>query len=168
MSPFVPTLEQIQTASSDLHYEWEQLAECRRLEDTFRVPELPGKVYFQNKEREKLYNLIITGFAIHTRNLLRFFYMPRKGDYNDIVVTDYFETPAKWMPPQIPDRDSDWVDKILSKANKRAAHLTYTRADRTFSEMYWDFDQIFEYLSILWQHFNATASPRLFIPNLGD
>lgn len=168
MPTFVPTLEQIQKASDDLHYEWEQLVECRRLEHTFRVHEQPGKVYLHSEERVRLYNLIITGFAIHSRNLLRFFHIPRRGDYNDVVVADYFETPAIWIPPQIPDCDSTWVEATLNKTNKRAAHLTYTRVDKTFPEIQWNIDQIFDYLSVLWQHFNATASPKLFIPKLGD
>lgn len=168
MPPFAPTLEQIQKASEDLKYEWEQLIECRRLERTFRVPELPEKIYLHSEENVKLYNLILTGYAIHTRNLLRFFHKPRRGNDDDVVVTDYFETPLKWQPPQIPNHDSTWVNAILAKANKRAAHLTYTRTNKTFEEMYWNIEQVFAYLSVLWEHFNATASSRLFFTTYGD
>ena len=161
MSQFVPTRQMIWDASEHIKYEWEQLKECLRIEHSFRVPVYPDKVDLRTHTDRCLYNLALTGFAIHARNLLLFFYEQRKGKHDDIIAADYFDPPVAWIPPQVPGKSNAWREDIQSRMNKQAAHLTYSRAIKKA----WEIDEIFDYLLIIWQHFIATASPQKFNHN---
>lgn len=159
---YKPTSEQIWKASEDVKYEWQQLWECKRLENSFRDPTHPNVVVLDTPEKKRLYSLAIESFAIHARNLLLFFFEPRKGEFDDIIASDYFDIPTMWTPPQISGKDDEWRKSIQNRANKRAAHLTYTRVDKSLPEIQWQVEEIYNYLAVIWQYFVSTASSQRF------
>jgi len=157
-------LEQIQKAKEHVVYEWHQLEYSKRLLDSMRNPTDPQ--YLQANVSREEHALALTVFALHARNLILFFELiipknPKSSRYSDdVLASDYFDEPNKWVQvrPQIKDRDETWLEAQKKRMDKLAAHITYYRNEPS-SEKVWDIEDIFEYLSNLWQSFKETASP---------
>lgn len=85
------------------------------------------------------HNALVESFAVHTRNLIDFFWRDSK-DSDDVVAGDFFTEPEHWITnrPQI----SSLLQQAKKQAHKQVAHLTYTRIDIDLQDKQWHFIEI--------------------------
>lgn len=119
------TNEELKKISKDLYYEY--LMFC------YSIQTLP-KDFVRNDE--KLKNSIIEVFAIHTRNLLMFFFDEKPRD-DDVVANDFFPEYNEWNIIKEKNEDNDLIEKISKRVNKEVAHLTYKRLEVKEEEKSW-------------------------------
>ena len=73
-------------------------------------------------------NAVIESAAIHTRNLLKFFFDDRPRN-SDMVAGDFFEKTEDWAAIQARVLNGATIDVILKRESKEVVHLTYDRLD---------------------------------------
>ena len=69
-------------------------------------------------------NILLDAYAIHCRNLFLFLYPASKNQKDDILVNHYIEKKKEYNRNKTKRGELKF---ILKKANKQAAHLTYSR-----------------------------------------
>src|SRR5258708_1576575 len=78
-------------------------------------------------------NALVEAFALHTRNLVDFFYTPATGD--DVVAQHFFRQPGAWATVRPPL--SSTLKTAKQRANKEISHLTYGRLKVTAQTKPW-------------------------------
>jgi hypothetical protein len=91
---------------------------------------------------QMLRNAILESWVQHVRNLIDFFYTPKRQD--DMVIGDFLG--GIDLPDGFPPITSD-LDKAKTRANKEMSHLTYTRVGVKPEEKNWPVGQITNQLS---------------------
>lgn len=74
-------------------------------------------------------------FALHTRNLVHFFY-PENARDDDMIAEDFFADPASWRRTVCPSKNFS-LGSASGRVNKEVAHLTYARLGKTDEEWNW-------------------------------
>jgi hypothetical protein len=79
-------------------------------------------------------NALVEVFAVHTRNLIDFFYGTGKRD--DVVAADFFSDKRRWQAirPALTQR----LRSAKKRANKEMSHLTYSRLQVAANQKGWD------------------------------
>jgi hypothetical protein len=78
-------------------------------------------------------NALVEAFALHTRNLVDFFYTPATGD--DVVAQHFFGQAGRWNAVRPPL--STTLKTSKARANKEISHLTYGRLKVTTQAKHW-------------------------------
>ena len=129
-------------AAGHLIYEWNQLDYCAG-----RLPQLDP--------RSREHAALLTAFALHTRNLIGFFYPElSQGRDTDMQARDSYHRPDDWENIHRPA-----IDFVAHKkrADKLAAHLTYTRSEIPLQDAQWPVQDIRHDLQKVWDAFMSTA-----------
>lgn len=109
--------------------------------------------------RETVNNSLVESFAIHSRNLIDFFYRD-KGKSDDIFASYYFDDPDQWTKVR-PVEDTKLTGIIRTRANKEVGHLTALRLNVEAHKKGWDeiARQAFPFLGeVLLAFVNAASS----------
>lgn len=138
------SMEQLQTASSHLHYEVQMLHECAR-----RLSELRNSDEEISLDDKTLENALIESFLIHARVLIDFFYVKSRLEANpntnirssDVIAEDFLEKPNNWW--SICPEKSPELEEVNPKVGKQVAHLTYDRSYITVKGKKWDIGRIY-------------------------
>ena len=105
-------------------------------------------------------NAIVESFALHTRNLIDFFYgdprrpTKRRGK-DDVVAGHFFSDPYRWQRAR--PRQSSLLRRAEKRADKEIAHLTYGRLDVEQQEKPWPASDIVADLGAVLDAFGETA-----------
>lgn len=95
---------------------------------------------FLRKPRHQIeVNILLDGFAVHTRNLFDFFYPKEHLKPDDMVVTDYLVRLKVFNSGKT--KKSELLF-IVRKADKQVAHLTYARNRYNQKTKSWPFVDI--------------------------
>lgn len=78
-------------------------------------------------------NVCVEVFTIHLRNLLDFFYPPRRQRPTDVFATHFFSNSKQWNPPP----KTELLRSSHIRVHKEVAHLTTGRKS-TRTEKLWD------------------------------
>jgi hypothetical protein len=78
-------------------------------------------------------NICVEVFTIHLRNLLDFFYPPKREHPTDVFARHFFSSPEQWNPPP----KTELLRHSHTRAHKEVAHLTTGRKS-TREEKLWD------------------------------
>lgn len=137
---------ELRQASKDVLYELEMFQNSVRLLQTGN---------YTPYNNITVYNALLESFVIHTRNLIDFFYPPQHTKKDDIAAWHFYDDP-KWWSLNCPIM-SPQLEEARSRANKQAAHLTYTRANLKGNRWMWD--EINHKVAPLARLFLSTVSP---------
>jgi hypothetical protein len=78
-------------------------------------------------------NVCVEVFTIHLRNLLDFFYPPKRPYPTDVFAKHFFSSSEQWNPPP----KTELLRRSHVRAHKEVAHLTTGRKS-TRTEKLWD------------------------------
>jgi hypothetical protein len=105
----------------------------------------------------------LESFAIHLRNLTDFLYTgPENARNDDLVATDFFDSPGAWNPGPIPKSLAD----ARERANKEIGHITYKRKSGTDPTKPWPVADLFREVHAVAQRFAAGASSKKLHPDV--
>ena len=91
-------------------------------------------------EAEAIYNALLESFVLHARNLWDFAYRDSPRYADDVYAGDFFDEPSEWIRKR--PAPSPLLKSIGRRANKLAAHLTYSRLALKKREELWQFGAI--------------------------
>jgi hypothetical protein len=104
---------------------------------------------------------LLESFAIHLRNLIEFFYYPKKGEY--VRAQDFFEDPGKWSPKLMSD-----TEKLLDRANNEVSHLTVRRISGSPPEKQWNTTHMLKQIESIAKEFAAKACDKKLDPRVRE
>jgi hypothetical protein len=100
-------------------------------------------------------NALLESFVIHARALMDFMY-PDKPWADDVLATQFFDTPEQWTDVRKPlEKLSEELQKVKGRAGKEVAHLTFARQEITAEMKTWQYSKIAEELVALFNDFLA-------------
>ena len=137
-------VEELQSASNHLYYEWWMLRSTA------------SAMASGIAQQGWLINALLESFVIHVRGLMDFFYC-EKPRTDDVVATDFFLSPSEWE--QIRPSRSEILRRAKKRADKEIAHLTYARLAVTPENKPWEFIPITEDIHKLMEVFLAHVAP---------
>ena len=109
-------------------------------------------------------NILTESFAIHTRNLIYFFY-PEHAKPDDVTSEHFFENPkTEWLP--IRPVLSKTLINARDRANKEIAHLTLKRIAGIDPKKGWHRNDVMNEMHKILLLFVGRASDRLLHPNV--
>ena len=126
MSQKIRTNEELMLISGHLLYEYRMFNDCIEL--------IPNPKIQTN---DALRSAIIESFAIHTRNLLKFFFDDKPRE-DDVVANDFFHVQNEWNHIREKFGDKELLNRIFDRVNKEVAHITYKRLEVTSEEKSWE------------------------------
>jgi len=100
-------------------------------------------------------NIALEAFAVHTRNLIDFFYPPQNKRNGDIFFSYYVD--QKWEPSQ---QGFDLIS-YKEKCNHQLAHLTIRRVELNAdpgTKSWSDADRIVKHFTEVWREFLSVLS----------
>jgi hypothetical protein len=103
-------------------------------------------------------NLCLEAVPMHTRTLINFFgtMRGRGGRDKDALAKDFLKDGAVWSPPVIDKTHYPNLAKVIERADKEIAHLTYERVPKKEKKTAWDL------IGILTEIYDITNN--LFLP----
>ena len=105
----------------------------------------------------------LESFAIHLRGLIDFFYAPPDmARADDLIASDFFDSPNSWKPGAIPKSLTD----ARERTNKEIGHITYKRKDATDPTKPWPVADLFKEVHAIAQRFAALASTKKLHPSV--
>jgi len=107
--------QELQQASVHVKYELDMLAAMI----SFLSKGLGGTDCFT-------WNAYLESFVLHVRNLIDFFYLPKKSRFDDILAEDFVTNVPQWKEDRL-GLKSPLMDEAKTRVDKLAAHLTYKR-----------------------------------------
>lgn len=119
------TNEELKQISGHLLYEYHLFNACIKL--------IPSPIIQTN---DALRSALIESFAIHTRNLLKFFYDEKLRE-DDVVASDFYPEQNEWGLIKEKYNNKDLLKQIFNRVNKEVAHITYKRLEVTQEEKSW-------------------------------
>ena len=111
-------------ASKPVEYEIRMLGRTRNMLRQGEVP-VAGE----------LHDAVLESFAVHTRNLIEFFFGTPKDRKDDVRAEHFFGDPTRWREIA-GDKPPDFAE-AQKRANKQISHLTYARVGLTQEEKGW-------------------------------
>ena len=108
-------------------------------------------------------NAILESWVQHVRNLIDFFYTPKKQD--NIVMADFLIDIE--IPESFPRLNAD-LKKAKKRANKEMSHLTYTRVGIKLEEKEWPVGIITNYLEETMSSFISLVPAERVTPGLRE
>jgi len=111
------------TAGVSKHVEYE----IRKLIETHNA-------LVRDEVSEELHDPVLESFAVHTRNLIEFFYDRVKWP-TDARAEHFFSDPAKWK--KLAGEKPPDFEEAKAKVDKQISHLTYDRVGLTQEEKGW-------------------------------
>ena len=141
-----PSAEKLKKASEHLHYEIWMFASMAQA--------LPGAQQAVDAAQIRV-NAFLEAFVIHARVLMDFMY-DDKPWADDVVATNFFDTPEQWTDARKPlEKLSEELQKVNGRAGKEVAHLTFARQEITAEMKTWQYGKIAEELAALFNDFLA-------------
>ena len=121
------TIEELQSASNHLYYEWWMLRSTA------------SAMASGIAQQGWLINSLLEIFVIHVRGLMDFFYADRPKP-DDVLAADFFSSPVEWETVRPPC--SETLSLAKKRAGKEIAHLTYARLAVTPENKSWQFIEV--------------------------
>jgi hypothetical protein len=118
--------EDLVAISEHLLYEIDLLYKTARVLATFG--------HAQDSKAIIIRNALLESFAIHTRNLIDFFYQD-KPNSDQVIAQDFFDNGDLWVQ-QRPTK-SQFLKKTSIRVHKEVAHLSYDRLKVTSEKKEW-------------------------------
>ena len=122
------TAEELRGVSDRLFYEWQMLAGI-------------AQAFEEGVDDQLIKNVLIESGAIHSRNLIDFFYgyeqKPRLRS-DDMVAEDLFEEPGDWPEARGSLPDALEYDGLVFYVDKQVVHMVYPQRPKRI----WDFTAI--------------------------
>src|SRR5260370_26341953 len=101
-------------------------------------------------KKDVLRYVLIESFVIHLRNLIDFFYTPRRED-DDVIAADFCPGWHKSIP--------NTLKEAKERANKELSHLTLGRKSGLHPEKPWDVSGLFQEVHGVAKRFAVKAAP---------
>ena len=106
-------------------------------------------------------NAILESWVQHVRNLIDFFYTPKRQD--NLVMKDFLKDIE--IPSTFPPMNSD-LKEAKKRANKEMSHLTYTRVGIKLEEKIWSVGKITDQLVERMSSFISIVPKKRVVPGL--
>lgn len=115
---------------------------------------------------QRMQNAFVESFILHTRNLIMFFFYPRKIRKYDVISDDFFTNPKAWK--LVRPRMSATIKTALDRADKELAHLTTQRISGSPAVKNWDANQVTTALIPVIEKFVDGADPHRLPKSTAD
>lgn len=99
----------------------------------------------------------LESFTVHLRALTDFFYTePKNARTDDVIATDFFDTPGAWVPGALPQK----LEDATTRMNKEVGHITFKRKSGMDPVKPWPVDELFNEILPIARQFAKDASPK--------